>query len=125
MTQYTLILIITMDRLDVDKILKEIKAKKQKEKYENDLTLKIDNMIKERADNKKYMCFRAQCDNYIHDKEGKLLLAEYRHELIFARKNNFEGMIELHKYRDNFKSASSITFESKIPNSRVCPEPKK
>lgn len=77
-------------------------------------------MIKERADKKKYMCFSVDHTDIVNNKEGTLMFAGFRHELIFARKDNFEGMLELYKYRDNFKSASRIRFEIKKPNARVC-----
>jgi len=109
-----------MSDLDLDKIRRECYERNIKKRHDDDLIFKIDNMIKERADNNKHMCFRVDHTNLAYDKDGKLVYAGFNSDVIFARNDNFEGMLELHKYRDNFKSPSNIMFEKKGPNARVC-----
>jgi len=108
-----------MNTIDFDKIRRECAERQLKDRHENDLIFKIDNMIKERADNNKYMCFEVLNSNFEYDTDDKGDQLMYA-RLIFARNDNFEGMLELEKYRENFTSTSSILFEQKSPYSPVC-----
>jgi hypothetical protein len=109
-----------MSKIDINKIAGEAMAKNLQEIHENDLTYKINSMINERAEKKRYMCFSVECDNFAETPDREILFSGTSTEYIFAKQDNFEGMIELQKYRENFPSASSITFKERIPHSRVC-----
>ena len=105
-----------MNTIDFDKIRRECAERQLKDRNENDLIFNINNMIKERADNNKYMCFEVLTSNLEYNTDDQLMYAR----LIFARNDNFEGMLELEKYRENFTSTSSIRFEPKSPYSAIC-----
>jgi hypothetical protein len=109
-----------MSHIDFNKIIEEARTKRLQERCDNDLVYKINNMINERTEKNRYMCFSVKCDTFAENRDGKILFAGIKTEYIFAKQNDFEGMIELQKYRENFSSASNITFEYRTPGSRVC-----